>query len=126
MSYLSFYFVFCCTDEVVCVAVAILVGLFCMQYHGVDRVGWLFAPVVLLWFLLIGGIGIFNIWKYDTVVLKAFSPMYIYRYFKRGGKDSWLSLGGIMLSITGKHCVFSYFIHIPFLFNPSEIHQIYR
>ncbi|KAG9149191.1 hypothetical protein Leryth_003190 [Lithospermum erythrorhizon] len=42
-------------DVVVLVAVAILVGLFSMQHYGTDRVGWLFAPIVLLWFLFIGG-----------------------------------------------------------------------
>lgn len=84
------------------VAVIILVGLFSLQHYGTDRVGWLFAPIVLLWFLLIGGIGIFNIWKYDSSVLKAFSPLQILRYFHRRGKDGWTSLGGIMLSITGK------------------------
>lgn len=89
-------------DIVVLVAVVILVALFSMQHYGTDRVGWLFAPIVLLWFLLIGGIGIFNIWKYGSTVLKAFSPVYIYRYFRRGGKEGWTSLGGIMLSITGK------------------------
>lgn len=87
---------------VVLVAVIILVGLFSMQHYGTDKVGWLFAPIVLLWFLVIGGVGIYNIWKHDSSVLKAFSPVYIYRYFKRGGKDGWTSLGGIMLSITGK------------------------
>ncbi|EEF38737.1 Potassium transporter, putative [Ricinus communis] len=101
------------SDVVVLVAVVILVGLFCMQHHGIDRVGWLFAPVVLLWFLLIGGIGIFNIWKYDKGVLKAFSPVYIYRYFKRGGRDNWLSLGGIMLSITGTEALFADLSHFP-------------
>lgn len=88
-------------DVVVIVAVIILVGLFSVQHYGTDRVGWLFAPIVLLWFLLVGGIGIFNIWKYDSSVLRAFSPVYIYRYFRRRKKDSWTSLGGIMLSITG-------------------------
>ncbi|CAK7355855.1 unnamed protein product [Dovyalis caffra] len=101
------------SDVVVLVAVVILVGLFCMQHHGVDRVSWLFAPIVLLWFLLIGGIGLFNIWKYDTGVLKAFSPIYIYRYFRRGGRDSWLSLGGIMLSITGTEALFADLSHFP-------------
>jgi KUP system potassium uptake protein len=86
----------------VLVAVAIIVGLFSMQHYGTDKVGWLFAPVVLVWFILIGGIGMFNIWRYDSNVLKAFSPVCIYRYFRRGGRDSWTSLGGIMLSITGK------------------------
>ncbi|KAL4614473.1 potassium transporter 11-like isoform X2 [Castanea sativa] len=87
-------------EVVVIIAVIILVGLFSMQHYGTDRVGWLFAPIVLLWFLLIGGIGIFNIWKYESSVLKAFSPVHIFRYFKRRGRDGWTSLGGILLSIT--------------------------
>lgn len=84
------------------VAVLIIAVLFSVQYHGIDKVGWLFAPIVLMWFILIGGIGIYNIWKYDSGVLKAFSPVYIYRYFRKGKKAGWTSLGGIMLSITGK------------------------
>ncbi|KAF3961182.1 hypothetical protein CMV_014170 [Castanea mollissima] len=80
-------------DVVVLVAVAILVGLFSMQHYGTDRVGWLFAPIVLIWFFLIG--------------------VYIYRYFKRGGKDSWTSLGGIMLSITGTEALFADLSHFP-------------
>lgn len=83
------------------VAVVILVGLFSLQRYGTDRVGWLFAPVVLLWFFLIGGIGMFNIWKYDKTILRAFSPVYIVRYFRRRGMDGWTSLGGVLLSITG-------------------------
>ncbi|GFQ08564.1 potassium transporter 10 [Phtheirospermum japonicum] len=89
-------------DVVVVVAVFILVGLFSVQHYGTDKVGWLFAPIVLLWFLMIGGIGIFNIYKHDSSVLRAFSPVYIYRYLKAGRKDGWMSLGGIMLSITGQ------------------------
>ncbi|CAN4081819.1 unnamed protein product [Withania somnifera] len=100
-------------DVVVVVAVVILVGLFSVQHYGTDRVGWLFAPVVLLWFLLVGGIGIFNIWKYDSSVLRAFSPVYIYRYFRRRKKEGWTSLGGIMLSITGTEALFADLAHFP-------------
>ncbi|KAJ9168497.1 hypothetical protein P3X46_020012 [Hevea brasiliensis] len=100
-------------DVVVVVAVVILVGLFSMQHYGTDKVGWLFAPIVLLWFLLIGGIGIFNIWKYDSSVLKAFSPVYVYRYLRRGGKERWTSLGGILLSITGTEALFADLAHFP-------------
>ncbi|XP_073058431.1 potassium transporter 10-like [Primulina eburnea] len=100
-------------DVVVIVAVFILVGLFSMQHYGTDKVGWLFAPIVLLWFLLIGGIGIFNICTYDKSVLRAFSPVHMYRYFKRGGKDGWTSLGGIMLSITGTEALFADLSHFP-------------
>ncbi|KAK9152491.1 hypothetical protein Syun_010800 [Stephania yunnanensis] len=97
---------------VVVVAIVILVGLFSMQHYGTDRVGWLFAPIVLLWFLLIGGIGAFNIWKYDHTVLKAFSPVYVYRFLRRGG---WSALGGIMLSITGTEALFADLSHFPVL-----------
>lgn len=90
-------------DVVVLVSVVILVCLFSVQHYGTDKVGWLFAPVVLLWFLMIGGIGIFNIYKYDSSVLRAFSPVYIYRYLRSGRGEGWTSLGGIMLSITGFH-----------------------
>lgn len=96
-----FFFSFV-ADIVILVSVIILVGLFSLQHYGPDKVGWLFAPIVLLWFLLIGGIGIFNIFKHDKGVLRAFSPLYIFRYFRRRGKNGWISLGGIMLSITGK------------------------
>ncbi|PWA45988.1 K+ uptake permease 11 [Artemisia annua] len=95
------------TDVEIVVAVTILLGLFSLQHYGPSKVGWLFAPVVLLWFLLIGGIGIHNICKYDSGVLRAFSPIYIFRYFKRRGINGWTSLGGIMLSITGTEALFA-------------------
>ncbi|KAK9937185.1 hypothetical protein M0R45_013994 [Rubus argutus] len=100
-------------EVVVLFAVVILVLLFSMQHQGTDKVGWLFAPIVLLWFLLIGGIGMFNIWKYDSSILKAFSPLYVFRFFKKGGKDGWTSLGGIMLSITGTEALFADLSHFP-------------
>ncbi|KAL4201695.1 hypothetical protein AMTRI_Chr02g259870 [Amborella trichopoda] len=98
-------------DVVVVVSVVILVGLFSVQHYGTDRVGWLFAPVVLIWFISIGGIGAYNIWNYDRTVLKAFSPLYIYRYFRRRKAQSWMSLGGIMLCITGTEALFADLAH---------------
>ncbi|KAI3664923.1 hypothetical protein L6452_43535 [Arctium lappa] len=100
-------------DVVILVSVIILLGLFSLQHYGPDKVGWLFAPIVLLWFLLIGGIGIFNICKHDGGVLRAFSPVYIFRYFRRRGKSGWTSLGGIMLSITGTEALFADLAHFP-------------
>ncbi|KAG1365119.1 Potassium transporter [Cocos nucifera] len=102
-------------DLVILVAVVILVGLFSMQHYGTDKVGWLFAPIVLLWFLLIGAIGALNIWKYDNSVLKAYNPVYIYRYFKRNNFHNWTSLGGILLSITGTEALFADLCHFPVL-----------
>lgn len=104
------------TDVVVLVAVVILIGLFSMQHYGTDKVGWLFAPIVLLWFILIGSVGAININKYDSSVLKAYNPIYIYRFFqRRRNSDIWTSLGGIMLSITGTEALFADLCHFPVL-----------
>ncbi|CAN0911849.1 Putative potassium transporter 12 [Linum grandiflorum] len=89
------------------VSVAILVALFWLQRFGTEKVSWLFAPILLVWFLSIGGIGIFNIVKYGTKALKAFSPVYMYRAFNGNHKDAWLSLGGVMLSIAGSEALFA-------------------
>ena len=75
--------------------------LFSIQRFGIDKVGYTFAPVILVWFSLIGGIGIYNLIKYDVRVLRAFNPKYIVDYFKRNGKEGWISLGGVVLCITG-------------------------
>ncbi|RLM60589.1 putative potassium transporter 12 [Panicum miliaceum] len=103
------------TDVVVIVAVVILIGLFCMQHYGTDKVGWLFAPLVLLWFILIGSVGVVNIHKYNSSVLKAYNPVYIFRYFKRGKSEIWTSLGGVMLSITGTEALYADLCHFPVL-----------
>ncbi|OEL20799.1 putative potassium transporter 12 [Dichanthelium oligosanthes] len=103
-------------DVVVLVAVVILIGLFSMQHYGTDKVGWLFAPIVLLWFILIGSVGAVNIHKYNNSVSKAYNPIYIYRFFRRRwNSDIWTSLGGVMLSITGTEALFADLCHFPVL-----------
>ncbi|KAJ6712890.1 OSMOTIC STRESS POTASSIUM TRANSPORTER [Salix purpurea] len=52
-------------DTVLGVSVAILIVLFSVQRFGTDKVGFAFAPVIFLWFSFIGGIGLFNLFKYD-------------------------------------------------------------
>ncbi|KAG8099985.1 hypothetical protein GUJ93_ZPchr0013g36506 [Zizania palustris] len=50
------------STDVVLVPVIILIGLFSMQHYGTDKVGWLFAPLVLLWFILFESVGA-NVYK---------------------------------------------------------------
>ncbi|KAM0053983.1 putative potassium transporter [Helianthus debilis subsp. tardiflorus] len=78
-----------------------------VQRFGTDRVGYSFAPVICVWFALIGGIGVYNFIKFDPSVAKAINPKYIIDYFKRNGKDGWISLGGVVLAITGTEAMFA-------------------
>ncbi|XP_006653356.1 potassium transporter 19-like [Oryza brachyantha] len=93
--------------QIVWISVAILVVLFSVQRFGTDKVGYSFAPIILLWFMFIGGIGLYNLIKYDVGVLRAFYPKYIIDYFRRNGKDAWISLGGILLCFTGTEAMFA-------------------
>lgn len=99
------------------ISVAILIILFSAQRFGTDKVGYSFAPIVGIWFLVNAGIGVFNFIKYDPTVIKALNPWYIVQYFQRNGKDAWVSLGGVVLCVTGllhyiqRTLVFKYCIH---------------
>ncbi|PSS06235.1 Potassium transporter like [Actinidia chinensis var. chinensis] len=94
-------------ERVVWVSVAILIFLFTSQRFGTDKVGYTFAPIICVWFLFIATIGVYNFFKFDPTVVKAINPQYIIEYFKRNKKDAWISLGGIVLSITGTEALFA-------------------
>lgn len=103
-SYIDAFFIFIFlvgTDMIVWISVAILICLFMVQRFGTDKVGYSFAPIICLWFSFIGGIGFYNFIKYDPTVIKAANPKYIIDYFRRNKEDAWISLGGVVLAITG-------------------------
>ena len=99
------------TDKIVWISAAILVWLFMVQRFGTHKVGYSFAPIICIWFILIGGIGFYNFIKFDPSVIKAVNPKYIFHYFKRNKMDAWISLGGVVLAITGS--IFSKLREIP-------------
>lgn len=62
------------TSAVVVVSIIILLGLFNIQRFGTGKVGFMFAPVLALWFFSLGAIGIYNLVKHDISVLRALNP----------------------------------------------------
>lgn len=94
-------------DAVVIVSIIILIVLFSIQRFGTGKVGFMFAPILALWFFNLGSVGIYNILKYDTTVLRAFNPAYIYFFFKRNSTKAWSALGGCVLCITGAEAMFA-------------------
>jgi len=94
-------------DVVAGISVAVLIVLFLVQRFGTDHVSYAFSPFILLWFLFIAGIGVFNLFKYDPTVLRAFYPKYIIDYFRRNPKTAWISLGGTLMCITGNEAMFA-------------------
>ncbi|CAL9230320.1 unnamed protein product [Arabidopsis halleri] len=89
------------------VVCAILILLFSLQHYGTHRLGFVFAPIVLAWLLCISTIGVYNIFHWNPHVYKALSPYYIYKFLKKTRKHGWMSLGGILLCITGSEAMFA-------------------
>ncbi|KAJ1429799.1 Potassium transporter [Sesbania bispinosa] len=93
----------------------ILVCLFALQHYGTHRVGFLFAPVVLTWLLCISTLGLYNIFKWNPHVYKALSPYYMFKFLKKTRISGWMSLGGILLCITGSEAMFADLGHFSYM-----------
>lgn len=88
-------------DYVVLISCVIIVVLFSLQHHGTHRVAFVFAPIVAAWLLCISSIGIYNIFRWNPHIFHALSPVYMLKFLKSTGTEGWISLGGVVLSITG-------------------------
>ncbi|ONK62664.1 uncharacterized protein A4U43_C07F6580 [Asparagus officinalis] len=85
----------------------VLLCLFALQHFGTHRVGFLFAPIILTWLLCISALGIYNIIHWNPHVYQALSPYYMFKFLKKTRKGGWMSLGGILLCITGSEAMFA-------------------
>ena len=91
---------------VVPIALVILVLLFLLQQSGSSRIGHLFGPVMVVWFLAIGLLGLGSIVR-EPVVLTAVSPLFAVRFIAVHGIESFLILGGVFLAVTGGEALYA-------------------
>ncbi|CAN6226595.1 unnamed protein product [Urochloa humidicola] len=92
---------------VIPITCAILVFLFALQHYGTHRVGFLFAPIVLCWLLCMSAIGLYNIIQWNPHIYQALNPSYMITFLKKTRKSGWMSLGGILLCMTGSEAMFA-------------------
>ncbi|XP_074567835.1 putative potassium transporter 8 [Curcuma longa] len=85
----------------------IFLCLFALQHFGTHRVGILFAPIVMTWLLCLSGLGIYNVLHWNPHVYQALSPYYMFKFLKKTKKGGWMSLGGILLCMTGSEAMFA-------------------
>jgi len=88
------------------VAVGILVGLFAAQRFGTETIGRAFGPVMLVWFLVIGGLGLGPILRHPGVIA-ALDPRYAIDFLAHSGGVGVLVLGGVFLCITGAEALYA-------------------
>jgi KUP system potassium uptake protein len=91
---------------VVPAAVVILALLFAVQPLGTSRIGAAFGPVMALWFLSIGVLGLWGVAQ-DPWVLRAINPYYGLHLLVDGGMRGFFVLGGIFLCVTGAEALYA-------------------
>jgi KUP system potassium uptake protein len=80
--------------------IGILVGLFAIQSRGTASVAGLFGPVCTIWFLAIGGLGLWHILSAPEILL-AFNPFHAVTFLASHGVPGLFVLGAVFLTVTG-------------------------
>lgn len=94
------------STAVVPFAVVVLAGLFVIQRFGTGRIGSLFGPVMVLWFASTAVWGAVAVAK-EPAVLQALSPHWVFLYFRDEPRIAFLSLGAIVLAVTGAEALYA-------------------
>jgi len=93
-------------EFVIPITLGVLVVLFVMQKHGTAKVGRLFGPVMLLWFVVLAVLGIINIVAAPDV-LAALNPRYAVVFFLDEPMKAFLALGASVLALTGAEALYA-------------------
>jgi KUP system potassium uptake protein len=91
---------------VVPISLGILIALFTVQRYGTGAVGWLFGPVILIWFAAIGILGGREVLQHPGV-LQGLSPTWGVRFMIDHGVAGFLTLGGVVLAVTGAEALYA-------------------
>jgi KUP system potassium uptake protein len=91
---------------VVPITLVVLTALFLFQRHGTERVGKLFGPVMLVWFLVIAVLGLMHIGD-NPSILKALSPHYALNFLLGQPHIAFIALGAVVLCVTGAEALYA-------------------
>ena len=94
------------THWVIPLALVVLVGLFVAQKMGTGRVGAAFGPIMLVWFVAIAVLGIVSIAKTPEIIA-SINPMYAIRLSIAEPMVAFLSLGSVVLCVTGAEALYA-------------------
>lgn len=91
---------------VVPITLGIIVALFSVQSVGTAKVGRLFGPVMIVWFSVLGFLGVIHI-AAQPQVLQALNPLWAARYVAQNPGISFAVLGSVFLAVTGAEALYA-------------------
>jgi KUP system potassium uptake protein len=91
---------------VIPLSIGVIAALFLIQSHGTARIGSFFGPVMVLWFLTIGALGVLELVK-NPAVLAALKPAYAVDFLFAYPLAGFLVLGAVFLALTGGEALYA-------------------
>ncbi|WP_410670615.1 potassium transporter Kup [Amycolatopsis sp. cmx-4-68] len=93
-------------DWIVPITAVIIIGLFLVQRRGTAAVGRVFGPVMIAWFVTVGGFGVVGIAGHPDI-LKALSPTYAIGFMAGHFDIAFFALAAVVLSVTGAEALYA-------------------
>jgi len=91
---------------IVPLTVGIIIALFSMQSGGTGKLGRLFGPITLLWFVVIGALGVISILQHPPI-LRALNPVYAAQFAASSPGLAFLAMGAVFLTLTGGEALYA-------------------
>ena len=93
-------------EYVLPISIVVILVLFMMQFHGTGRVGRVFGPIMLVWFVALGALGVVQIALHPYVLL-ALLPSYAVTLCLHHGLLAFIVLGSVVLCVTGAEALYA-------------------
>src|SRR5690606_2981198 len=90
---------------IVPLSLVILAGLFAVESYGTGAMGKLFGPVMLVWFLVIGLLGLWRTVQTPHILL-ALNPIWAIQFISEAPWEVFMLLGAIVLAVTGAETLY--------------------
>ncbi|AJC16849.1 potassium transporter Kup [Pandoraea sputorum] len=94
------------TRFVLPITIVILIILFSMQKSGTAKVGRLFGPVMVVWFVILGVLGVYNM-VLAPEIIKAINPYYGIHFIRTHALQAYIVLGSVFLVLTGAEALYA-------------------
>ena len=91
---------------VVPATIVIIIGVFALQPYGTGKIGRLFGPVTMIWFFVIGALGVMSILE-TPAILRALDPAYAARFAVHSPALAFVALGSVFLALTGGEALYA-------------------
>ncbi len=92
---------------IVPIAVGILVALFAIQSRGTEKVGKLFGPIMMAYFLTLAALGIMHLSVMPSIVLETVNPLNALNFFLTDGFRAFVAMGSVVLAVTGAEALYA-------------------